>query len=460
MISKEKFLEGVRGLSSQKEELYNFISWFDDIETYESKGLHVPTGIVLYGKPGCGKTFIIKKIVEELKYPTFVIGTETRNAIKEAESAFEKARNENKAIVVIDELDLLINNNSSIIRLLQDSIDGIHSKNNHILVLAATNNYHLLPNALLREGRLEKHIEIDGPADEEIPEILKEEAKGLPLSIDETLLESPILIDTLSDSSYTFLRTFLNDVILRCLKNGKVTMSDLLASSSSLQEREIVRSRKPRKETCYHEAGHAVMAYAYQQNFRIGGITINGEDGHFFNPQVDKTLSFADHIANIHIYYAGALSEKMFFHQANSGCEGDLEEARRTAYHLICRIGYRKLSDTLPEVSCHTRRESASLLQKRERRIYRLLSRCERETRRYLKKHKNQIVALATALEEKPCLTSLEVQSILKANDNRLKSMPVFVKERRYQKDLDGKYVLAKARVLSKDESKEKRQKL
>lgn len=450
MIEKERFLEGVRGLSSQKEELYNFVSWFEDIETYESKGLHVPTGILLYGDPGCGKTFIIKKIVEELRYPTFVVGSETKDALREVESAFEKARKERKAVVVIDELDLLIDNNNALVRLLQDSIEGIHSTDNHILVLAATNHYHRFPPALLREGRLEKHIEIDYPEDEEIPEILKEEAKGLPLPIDEVLFESPTLVNLLSDTSYTFLRTFLNDVILRCLKKGRVTMEDLLESASRLQEREIVRERKPRKETCYHEAGHAVMAYAYQNSFRIGGIAIEGERGRFANPPVNKSQSYEDHIANIHIYYAGVLTEKLFFHQGTSGCSSDLESARKTAYHLVCRIGYGRLSDTLPEISDDTRRETPSLLRKREHRIYRLLAKCERETKRYLRRHRKQIVALATALEGKPCLTPLEVLQILQENDPLLKKSKAY-SIRKLRENLEGRLVPAKASILPKD---------
>ncbi len=175
-------LANIIGHAEQKKELLAIIDWFNRSEELKAKGVSIPKGVVLFGKPGNGKSLLIKELIQLVNVPVFIYRVEEENIILGIEKMFESARKVGKAIVVIDELDLLIDKEKRVIRTLQESLDGVESSDN-ILVLTATNNISDIPDALMRNGRLEKLIRIPNPSALEALELLKHHLKQFNISL-------------------------------------------------------------------------------------------------------------------------------------------------------------------------------------------------------------------------------------------------------------------------------------
>lgn len=98
---------GVYGLEKEKEEILNVLKWFINSKELKERNIEIPKGIILYGDPGCGKSLIIRKIIQGINVQTYIVKGDGDNVAKELQETFDKARKFGKCIIVIDELDLL-----------------------------------------------------------------------------------------------------------------------------------------------------------------------------------------------------------------------------------------------------------------------------------------------------------------------------------------------------------------
>ena len=140
----EKPLEKVIGHANQKRELLDVIGWFNRSKELKAKGVSIPKGVILFGEPGNGKSLLIKEIIRCIDAPVFILKGDETNIVAGITETFAKARETGHAVVVIDELDLLINKERRVIRALQENLDGVESSDD-ILVLAATNYIREIP---------------------------------------------------------------------------------------------------------------------------------------------------------------------------------------------------------------------------------------------------------------------------------------------------------------------------
>ena len=161
-----KPLEKIAGHQKQKEELIQVVNWFKQYKYWQNKGVSIPKGIVLYGPPGNGKTLIIKEIINYSGVPAFIFKGEMTNVKWGIEKTFEDAKKKGQAIIVFDELNLLLANEERVTKILQDNLDGIKASDG-ILVIAATNHIHELPFPLLRNGRFDTIIHVPNPTTDE-----------------------------------------------------------------------------------------------------------------------------------------------------------------------------------------------------------------------------------------------------------------------------------------------------
>ena len=134
----EEPLGRVIGHENQKKELLSVIDWFKHSKELKAKGVSIPKGVILFGQPGNGKSLMIKEIIRCSEAPVFVFQGEQVNVVEGICETFKKAREAGHAIIVFDELDLLINKERRVVRALQENLDGVESEDD-ILVLAATN---------------------------------------------------------------------------------------------------------------------------------------------------------------------------------------------------------------------------------------------------------------------------------------------------------------------------------
>ena len=407
----EEPLGRVVGHDNQKKELLAVISWFKKSKQLKAKGVSIPKGVILFGEPGNGKSLLIKEIIKCVEAPVFVFKGDQINIAEGINEVFKSARESGHAIIVIDELDLLINKERRVIRALQENLDGVESEDD-ILVLAATNYIREIPGPLMRNGRLEKLIKIPNPTGEEALTLLKKHFKEFNVALPSDLDDDEVAL-SLTGISCAGVKAVVNDIVLR---NGfsNITTEMIDDSIYNITDRVKDAPEEDNLEVAIHEAGHAVMAKAFPEYFTINRLNISGASGQFHAKEVERGFWPYDKvIANIKIAMAGNLAQKVICKQGSRGAEEDLQNARVSAYNIITQNGYSSCWETLPQVQAGSRTETQVKRRKVERKIEKLLRTCEKQTRKYIKKHQLEIKRLGQLLFEKKHLKSSEILSCI-----------------------------------------------
>ena len=408
----EKPFDKVVGHENQKKELLNVINWFKNSKKLKAQGLSIARACLLYGAPGNGKTLCLKEIIRCCEAPVVVFKGSKENAVVEGIiDSFKKAREMGHAIVVFDELDLLINKERRVIRALQECMDGVESDDD-ILVLAATNDIDSIPDALLRHGRFEKIVNIPYPTGKEALQLFKKHMKEfnvkLPSDFDDDEMEL-----SLNGISCAGIKSLVNDILLR---NGfeNITTEMIDDSIYNITDRIKTSEEDSNREIAIHECSHAVVAKQFSQFFDINRLNISGASGVFHAREVEKDFwPYEKVIASIKISMAGTIGQKVLCGRGTRGNEDDLQKARTYAYNLINMCGYSSCWETLPTMRPGARVETSIKRRRMERKIERLLKKCEREVYKIVKNNKDKINALADLLFEKKHLKSSEILAVI-----------------------------------------------
>lgn len=417
LINATKLEEGeeplcrVIGHENQKKELLSVIDWFKHSKELKAKGVSIPKGVILFGQPGNGKSLLIKEIIRCSEAPVFVFQGEQTNVVEGICETFKKAREAGHAIIVFDELDLLINKERRVVRALQENLDGVESEDD-ILVLAATNYIREIPDPLLRHGRLEKLIKIPLPTGEEALELLKKHFKEFNLKFPDDFEDEEVAL-SLNGITCAGVKAVVNDLVLR---NGFENITSEMIDNSiyNITDRVKDAPEEDNLEVAIHEAGHAVVAKAFPNYFIINRLNISGASGEFHAKEVEKGFWPYDKvIADIKISMAGVLAQKVLCGRGSRGCDEDLQRARVDAYNMLNICGYSSCWETLPVIRPGGRTDTSYKRRKMERKIERLLKKCEKETIKYIKQHKYEINTLGNLLFQKKHLKSSEILSAI-----------------------------------------------
>ena len=411
---KESFSKVV-GHEAQKEEILSVVNWFENSQELIKKGVTIPKGFILYGPPGCGKSMIIKTIIENIDSHVFVFKGENKDVLSEVSNIFKKARMAKKAVIVFDELDLLIDKDKRIIRSLQESLDGVESYDN-LLVIAATNDIDEIPAPLLRSGRIEKIFNLSFPLPKEAVRLFYMCTNEFNLKLPDDFDEEEVSHNLLG-LTYAGIKAVVNDLILR---NGfdNISMEMIDNSINNITERVKETYIGSNINIAVHEASHAVVAHQFQNYFKIGKLSLSNNGGSFLAKDTEFRFSpFEKVIAHIKVSMAGILGEKVICGTGSIGSESDLQDARKRAYNLFNISGYSSCWETLPTVSNFSRVETQLKRRRMERKIEKLLKKCEKETVKIIKKNKDKIILLANKLLEKKRMKSTEILDCLLSNN-------------------------------------------
>ena len=364
--TKIKF-DDVAGLEEEKGELKEIVEFLKEPEKFTKMGARIPKGVLLYGKPGTGKTLIAKAIAGEADVPFISMsGSEFIEMFaglgaSRVRKLFYKARKLAPCIVFIDEIDAIgsrrtsnsgaeSENNQTLNQLLVE-MDGFGSEET-IIVLAATNRPEMLDKALLRPGRFDRQITIPTPDLKGRLEILKIHSKDKKIS-------GNVNLESIAEDTAGFtgaeLENILNEAAIIATKNKheEIENDDIEEAvkkvTVGLEKKDRIISDKDKKLTAYHEAGHAVVSryLPTQTNVKEVSIIPRGVAGGYtmYKTNEDKYyISKTEMQEKLIALLGGRAAEKLVLDDISTGASNDIEVATQIARDMVTKYG---MSDKL-----------------------------------------------------------------------------------------------------------------
>ncbi len=361
----------VAGLDEEKNELIEIVDFLKNPKKFQDMGAKIPKGILLYGKPGTGKTLIAKAIAGEANVPFISMsGSEFIEMFaglgaSRVRKLFEKAKKISPCIVFIDEIDAIgsrrtsnsgaeSENNQTLNQLLVE-MDGFES-NETIIVLAATNRPEMLDKALLRPGRFDRQVTIPAPDLLGREEILKLYTKDKKIADDIDLRE---LAGDTAGFTGAELSNLLNEAAIIATRNNHkvIEKSDIETAvkkiTVGLEKHNRVVSEKDKRLTAYHEAGHAVVSKFLETQDNVKEISIipRGLTGGYtmYKTNEDKFyVSKTELEEKLIALLGGRAAEKIALNDISTGASNDIEVATGIARDMITVYG---MSNSLGPIS-------------------------------------------------------------------------------------------------------------
>ena len=337
--------EDVAGLDEEKGELIEIVDFLKNPKSYLDMGAKIPRGILLYGKPGTGKTLIAKAIAGEAGVP-FISMSGSEFIEMFAGLGASRVRKLFPCIVFIDEIDAIgsrrtsssgaeSENNQTLNQLLVE-MDGFAS-NETIIVLAATNRPEMLDKALLRPGRFDRQVTIPTPDLNGREAILKDTAGFTGAELANVLNEAAIIATRINHEAIT------REDIENAIK--KITVG--------LEKHNRVVSEKDKKLTAYHEAGHAVVSKFLPTQTDVKEVSIipRGLAGGYtmYKTNEDKFyISRTELLEKMVALMGGRAAEKISLNEISTGASNDIEVATGIARDMLTVYG---MSDVLGQIS-------------------------------------------------------------------------------------------------------------
>ncbi|NLA59952.1 MAG: ATP-dependent zinc metalloprotease FtsH [Firmicutes bacterium] len=353
----------VAGCEEAKEELQEIVDFLKNSKKYVEMGARIPKGVLLFGPPGTGKTYIARAVAGEAGVPFLSISgsdfVEMFDGVGAARvrDLFEQAKKRAPAIVFIDEIDAVgrmrgagmgggHDEREQTLNQLLVEMDGF-STNQGIIVMAATNRPDILDPALLRPGRFDRHVVLDKPDLRARVEILKVHSRGKPIAKD-------VDLEAIAKSTAGFtpadLENLINEAALLAARRRKrrIGMEEIEEATQRViagpRKKSRVISEKEKRVIAFHEAGHALAAKLLPNTDPVREVTIVSRGaslGHVSTvPEEDRYLVTKSQILDrVTAALAGRAAEEMMFDDVYSGAANDLELATHLVRRMIMEFG-------------------------------------------------------------------------------------------------------------------------
>ena len=353
----------VAGADEEKEELVEIVDYLKAPTKFARLGARIPHGVLLMGPPGTGKTLLAKAVAGEAGVPFFSIsGSDFVEmyvgvGASRVRDLFDTARKAGSAIIFIDEIDAVgrqrgtglgggHDEREQTLNQLLVEMDGFGSHEG-IVVIAATNRADVLDPALLRPGRFDRQIQVNRPNLKGREDILKVHARNKPLEpgVDLSKVAKITVGFTGAD-----LANLLNEAALLSARHNKslIGMDEIEDALNKIimgpKKKTNVMSDDEKKNTAYHEAGHAVVGYLVGCD-PVHMITIvptgRGALGYTsFRPEADRYQMYKQDYKNeIAMGLGGRAAEEIIFGDVTSGAYSDIQSATQTAKRMVTLFG-------------------------------------------------------------------------------------------------------------------------
>ncbi|HMV69239.1 MAG TPA: ATP-dependent zinc metalloprotease FtsH [Myxococcota bacterium] len=364
--------EDVAGIEEVKEETQEIIEFLKDPRKFTKLGGRIPKGVLLTGPPGTGKTLLARAMAGEAGVPFFSIsGSDFVEMFvgvgaSRVRDLFEQAKKQAPCIVFIDEIDAVgrqrgaglgggHDEREQTLNQLLVEMDGFEGTEG-VIVVAATNRSDVLDPALLRPGRFDRRIVVPNPDVKGRKRILEIHTRRIPLGDDVNL---EIIAKGTPGFSGADLENLCNEAALGAARRNKkqVDQADLIEAREKVvmgpERRSILMPERERRNTAYHEAGHAIVAHLLPGHDPVQKITIvpRGQAlGITWTlPSDDRLLlTREDLYKRLSMMMGGRAAEEVALSEFTGGASNDLQRATRIARSMVCNLG---MSDELGPVS-------------------------------------------------------------------------------------------------------------
>ncbi|AXE29176.1 cell division protein FtsH [Chromobacterium phragmitis] len=438
----------VAGCDEAKEEVKEIVDYLRDPSRYQSLGGRIPRGILLAGSPGTGKTLLAKAIAGEAKVPFFSIsGSDFVEMFVGVGAArvrdmFEQAKKNSPCIIFIDEIDAVgrqrgaglgggNDEREQTLNQLLVEMDGFDT-NSTVIVIAATNRPDVLDPALQRPGRFDRQVIVPLPDIRGREQILNVHMRKVPIAAD---VNADVIARGTPGFSGADLANLINEAALFAARRNKrlVDMEDLESAKDKImmgaERRSMVMTEEEKRNTAYHESGHAVVAKLLPKSDPVHKVTIIPR-GRALGvtmqlPEQDRFAYDRGYLMDrLAILFGGRIAEELFMNQMTTGASNDFERATQMARDMVTRYG---MSDKLgPMVYGENEGEvflgrsitthknlSEATLQQVDAEIRRIIDEQYALARRLLEENRDKVEAMTAALLEYETIDAEQINDIM-----------------------------------------------
>ncbi|CAM4532285.1 unnamed protein product [Leuciscus chuanchicus] len=435
----------VAGMHEAKMEVKEFVDYLKNPDRYLQLGAKVPKGSLLLGPPGCGKTLLAKAVATEAQVPFLAMaGSEFVEVIgglgaARVRSLFKEARARAPCIVYIDEIDAVGKKRSTnmsgfsnteeeqTLNQLLVEMDGMGTTD-HVIVLASTNRADVLDNALMRPGRLDRHIFIDLPTLQERKEIFEQHLKILKLTQPADFY-SLRLAEFTPGFSGADIANICNEAALHAAREGFKSIDTFnfeyaveRVIAGSVKKNKIL-SKEEQRVVAFHESGHALVGWLLEHTEAVMKVSIA--------PRTNAALGFAQILPRDQYLFTkeqlfermcmalgGRASEAITFNKVTTGAQDDLRKVTRVAYSMVKQYGMvasvGQMSFPEDDQGGIGRRPfSQGLQQQMDHEAKLLIAQAYRRTEKLLLDNRDKLILLANALLEREVVNYDDIEALL-----------------------------------------------
>ena len=360
----------VAGIEEAKQEVSELVEFLRDPGKFQKLGGKIPSGVLMVGSPGTGKTLLAKAIAGEARVPFFTIsGSDFVEMFvgvgaSRVRDMFEQAKKHSPCIIFIDEIDAVGRHRGAglggghdereqTLNQLLVEMDGFEG-NEGVIVIAATNRPDVLDPALLRPGRFDRQVVVPLPDIRGREQILKVHMRKVALGDN---VKANIIARGTPGFSGADLSNLVNEAALFAARANKklVDMDEFEKAKDKImmgaERRSLVMSEEEKKLTAYHEAGHAIVGRLVPSHDPVYKVTIiprgRALGVTMFLPEEDR-LSYSKELleSQISSLFGGRIAEELIFNasKVTTGASNDIERATQLARSMVTKWG---LSDKL-----------------------------------------------------------------------------------------------------------------
>jgi len=444
---KKATFKDVAGSDEAKEELQEIIDFLKDPQKFQKLGGRIPKGVLLVGPPGTGKTLLARAIAGEANVPFFSIsGSDFVEMFvgvgaSRVRDLFEQGKKNAPCIVFIDEIDAVGRHRGAglggghdereqTLNALLVEMDGFES-NEGVILIAATNRPDVLDPALLRPGRFDRRVVVARPDVKGREEILRVHTRKVPISDD---VDLSIIARGTPGFSGADLANLVNEAALWAARQNRkfVMMADFEMAKDKVlmgvERKSMILSDEEKRNTAYHEAGHALVAAMTPGADPVHKVTIIPRGmalGLTMQlPEADKHTYTKEYLEGmLAVLMGGRTAEEIFLGHITTGAGNDIERATDIARNMVCEWGmsqmgplaYGKKEEAIflgREIAQH-RDFSEDTAVQIDKEVKRIVNEAYENAHALLSNHRDTLEHVALALLEREVLDAVEVKLLM-----------------------------------------------